>query len=321
MNTQLASEAQVFFCEALRRAGKNLPKLDFFLYTRGGDTNSVWPLVTLIREHTAFFACLIPFRAHSGGTLICLGADEIVMTDRAELSPIDPTTGNPYNPVDPLAAGQRLGISVEDLAAYITLSKDRFGIQSETCLLEVLKELTGKVHPLALGNVQRTHTQIRFLAKKLLALHKQPFDNKRTEELVNTLTERFYSHLHCISRREIAELLGDEIVKQPSEAEEQLMTALFDQYQELLQLNSTFSLHDALRGSHETELDVIGAVLETQDLSLFHRTRVKVAKRSELPPNIQVQVPPGQPVIVPGFPTGFSIEVLSRGWLENKEAL
>ena len=45
-----------------------------------------------------------------------MAAKRIVMTRLAELSPIDPTTGNQFNPVD--GKGNRLGISVEDVRAY-----------------------------------------------------------------------------------------------------------------------------------------------------------------------------------------------------------
>lgn len=72
--------------------------IDLVLYTRGGDTNSVWPLVTLIREFDPGFQVLAPFRCHSSGTLLALGARRIIMTRLSELSPIDPTTANQFNP-------------------------------------------------------------------------------------------------------------------------------------------------------------------------------------------------------------------------------
>jgi ClpP class serine protease len=46
----------------------------------------VWPLVTLLRQYCKRLAVLVPFRAHSAGTLISLGADEIVMLPGSELA-------------------------------------------------------------------------------------------------------------------------------------------------------------------------------------------------------------------------------------------
>jgi hypothetical protein len=65
--------------------------LDLFLYSRGGDSNFPWSLVSLIRAYMGRrpFNVLVPFRAHSAATVVALGADEIVMTRAAELGPID----------------------------------------------------------------------------------------------------------------------------------------------------------------------------------------------------------------------------------------
>lgn len=57
----------------------------------------------MFREYSqkGSFSVLIPYRAHSAATVIALGADEIVMTKKAELGPIDITIGSgPYNPTE-----------------------------------------------------------------------------------------------------------------------------------------------------------------------------------------------------------------------------
>ena len=72
------------------------------LYTRGGDTNVPWTVVSYLREHCDRLTVLIPFYAHSSGTLLTLGADNIVMTRYATISPIDPTVANQFNPQDPM---------------------------------------------------------------------------------------------------------------------------------------------------------------------------------------------------------------------------
>src|SRR5262245_25815313 len=91
--------------------------LDVFLYTRGGDVNSVWPVVSLLREFDQDFEILIPFRCHSSGTMLALAGKRIWMGPISELSPIDPSTGNQFNPIDQSATNKRLGISVEDVNA------------------------------------------------------------------------------------------------------------------------------------------------------------------------------------------------------------
>ena len=59
--------------------------------------------------------------------MIALGADEIVMSNLSELSPIDPSAANVFNPPDPMNPQNRIPISVEDVMAYFDLAKNKFG--------------------------------------------------------------------------------------------------------------------------------------------------------------------------------------------------
>ncbi|MBU0734226.1 MAG: hypothetical protein KKG10_08760, partial [Proteobacteria bacterium] len=45
----------------------------------------------MLREFCEKLAVLVPFRAHSAGTTLALGADEIVMGPLGELGPVDPS--------------------------------------------------------------------------------------------------------------------------------------------------------------------------------------------------------------------------------------
>src|SRR3990167_10922283 len=93
-------------------------KISLFLYTSGGDMLAPIRIVKLIRNHCDQFEVLVPYKAHSAGTLICLGADTIVMGKLGELTPVDPTTGHPFNPQNPANPQQRLEGSGEKLKFY-----------------------------------------------------------------------------------------------------------------------------------------------------------------------------------------------------------
>jgi ClpP class serine protease len=149
-------------------------KVDLFLHSNGGEGTVPWRLVTLIRERAERFAVLVPFRAFSAATLTVLGADEVVMHPMGMLGPTDPTVANAFNPPDPTNPMKRLGISVEDVTAYIALIKEDAGIQHEDELVKAFNRLAKQVHPLALGNVKRSLSQSRMMAEKLLSLHMDP---------------------------------------------------------------------------------------------------------------------------------------------------
>jgi hypothetical protein len=315
---QLSNEPAFQLQELVRSIGK-IKKLDLFLYTRGGSTDAVWPLINLLREYCEHLTVIVPFRAHSAGTLICLGADEIIMTEAAELSPIDPTTGNQFNPSDPANPQSKFGISVEDVAAYFELSAKRADIAAENLKLEVFKELTNKVHPLALGNVQRVYNQIRFLARNLLSLHLDVNGHKeRIDSIIKSLTEEFYSHVHSINRKEAASLMGD-WVRLPNKEEETLIANLFGQYVSDLELNTKFQTPEYMGDNPECALNVIGGFLETKEKSYKYETSMNIFQRSILPQGFQVQVPPGSIMpLLPGFPRSFDSSILHMAWMPNE---
>ncbi|MCB2295730.1 hypothetical protein LGK95_19840 [Clostridium algoriphilum] len=56
----------------------NLPKkISLILYTRCGNTLVGWSIVNLIRQFCDEFEVIVPSKALSTGTLICLGSNSI----------------------------------------------------------------------------------------------------------------------------------------------------------------------------------------------------------------------------------------------------
>lgn len=322
LRLDIEQSAKWVIYETLCRIGPQ-KKIDLFLYTRGGDTNAIWPIVSIIREFCDEFNVLVPFRAHSGGTMICLGADKIIMGKMGELSPIDSTTGNPFNPPDELIKGSRKGISVEDLTSYLALAKDprKFNLTDNKDILEVFKELTKNVHPLALGNVNRVHTQIRLLAERLLSVHLDPKEEaERIKRITDTLTERFYSHLHFINRKEAQEILGEDIITFSDGELEELIKSLFDSYARIIQLHKDFCYNEVLGNNQESVIKLLSGIIECEETSFIYETDLQLFQHSELPPNVQIQLQPGQvvPPIIQGLPKTFHWEVMSEGWRLNR---
>ena len=92
--TAIAEDAVALLHKHLRRiAGTTdkLKRLDLFLYSHGGDVSVPWRVVSMAREYADEVNVIVPYHCHSAATMICLGADEIVMGRKGELSPIDLT--------------------------------------------------------------------------------------------------------------------------------------------------------------------------------------------------------------------------------------
>jgi ClpP class serine protease len=77
---------------AIQMTDENVP-LDLVLHTPGGLVLAALQIARAMREHKAKVTVFVPHYAMSGGTLIALAADEIVMSSHAVLGPIDPQLG------------------------------------------------------------------------------------------------------------------------------------------------------------------------------------------------------------------------------------
>ncbi len=63
--------------------------LDVLLQTPGGSADAAYTITKLLRKHASKVNILVPLYAKSAGTLICLCANEIVMSEISELGPLD----------------------------------------------------------------------------------------------------------------------------------------------------------------------------------------------------------------------------------------
>jgi hypothetical protein len=281
-------------------------KLDVFLCSNGGSGTVPWRMVSLFREFAKSFNVLIPYRAYSAASLLALGADEIVMHPFAELGPIDPTVANDFNPVD---QGRRIGISVEDVTAYVNFIKDTVGITHEDELVRAIEILANKVHPLALGNVERFIAQSRMIAKKILRSQARPPDDHTIAEIIENMASKLYFHGHPINRREAKEDLRLQVNLDLSPELEATMWDLYRDYEEEFENQAVFNPAADLappapggaappQPPPPREYVLLHAVIESARLSSKHTTR----RRFTLIPLPQ----PGQQVI--------QEEVLAQGW-------
>ncbi len=74
---------------AIQETNPSTP-IDIVLHTPGGMVIAAMQIADALRQHPALVTAFVPHLALSGGTLIALAADRIVMSPHAMLGPIDP---------------------------------------------------------------------------------------------------------------------------------------------------------------------------------------------------------------------------------------
>jgi ClpP class serine protease len=78
---------------AIRLTPPDVP-IDLILHTPGGLVLATEQIARALIRHQAKVTVFVPHYAMSGGTMLALAADEIVMEENAVLGPVDPQLGN-----------------------------------------------------------------------------------------------------------------------------------------------------------------------------------------------------------------------------------
>jgi ClpP class serine protease len=78
---------------AIRMTDPRTP-IDLVLHTPGGLLLAASQIARALRRHEGKVTVMVPHYAMSGGTLIALAADEILMAEHAVLGPVDPQLGS-----------------------------------------------------------------------------------------------------------------------------------------------------------------------------------------------------------------------------------
>ena len=157
---------------AIRLTPPDLP-IDVILHTPGGLVLAAEQIASALGDHPGRVTVFVPHYAMSGGTLIALAADEIVMDPHAVLGPVDPQLG------------QHPAVSV--LAAVARKPIER--VDDETLIL-------ADVAQKALQQVRR--------AVAVLTARRLPAD--RAQALADALTSGQWTHDYPIAVAEAREL-------------------------------------------------------------------------------------------------------------------
>ena len=236
MSAQIAPDVIDYFINQLDKIGP-CPKISLYLYTRGGNTSAAWNIVNLLRMYCDNLQVIVPHKAHSAGTIISLGANEIIMTKQATLSPIDPSINTPLNPAIPRSQ-DTFPVSVEAVKGYLDLAKEELQLDDQVALSNIFLRLTDSVHPLVLGEVYRSRAQIKMLANKLLK--NQVTNQEDIDKIIDFLCSDSGSHDYTINRREAENDLKLS-VKKPSAIQYQLIKAIYDDISLELQFTHAFN--------------------------------------------------------------------------------
>jgi hypothetical protein len=187
--------------EHLRHLGR-VPRLDLVIATNGGTATAARRLALLLHDYTDRLTVLVPHRARSAGTLLCLGAHELVMGPLAELSPLDPQIGSAAAP----RPGEPAVLSAEDMRAFREMAQQWFGVVRAEDRLSLFGLLAQRVFPGSLGAFYRADQLIRDMAHELLRYQLPDVDRVGRDLVVDRLVGGFHAHDYAITRAQAKDL-------------------------------------------------------------------------------------------------------------------
>ena len=189
---------------AIRMAPKDKP-IDLILHTPGGLVLAATQIAKALKDHPAETRVIIPHYAMSGGTLIALAADKIIMDPHAVLGPVDPQLGQYPAPSIIRAVEQKSIDKVEDQTLILAdvakkainqvrdfvyhLLKDKYGEEKAKQLAQVLTE--GRWthdYPITVEHAKElglnVDTNVPMEVYTLMELYRQPIKQRGTVEFM-----------------------------------------------------------------------------------------------------------------------------------------
>jgi ClpP class serine protease len=164
---------------AIRLTPPDTP-IDLIIHTPGGIALAATQIAFALNAHPGRKTVMVPHYAMSGGTLVALAADEIMMDPNAVLGPVDPQIG------------------------------DQQGAYAASSILKVVErkkidELDDRTLYLA-EESEKAISQMKRVVRQIVGDNQTP---EKTEEIVEELVSGKYTHDFPITAEEACELLGE----------------------------------------------------------------------------------------------------------------
>ena len=201
-------------------------ELDLVINSGGGNIHAAYQIIELLRLRAKKISACVPYYAKSGATLVCIGCDEIILDEIAQLGPLDtqipvarPDGQDEFqsalNLFKALERVQSFAAESLDLALrWIAFRSQAHGIRMsihETLphATEFVRVTTGplvsQLNPEKLGDNGRALAVVEEYGKRLLRRFSS-WDPDKSEDVIRRLVHEYPSHDYIIDYRELSEM-------------------------------------------------------------------------------------------------------------------
>jgi hypothetical protein len=202
-------------------AGRSFPELDLIIHSAGGSAHAAYQAMTLLRTHAQKIHACVPFWAKGAAMLLCIGSDEIVLGEQAELGPLDVQVyderaeggGVFHSALDTLKEFEHLQTaSLEALASAMRFIATQYDMGQDEALRHAMSfvdvttgSLTAQLDSDRIGQCGRELAVATEYGARLLSAW-STWPPKKINEVVDQLVYGYPSHEYVIDHQELTSL-------------------------------------------------------------------------------------------------------------------
>ena len=217
--------------EEIRQCEARKPNVVLALITDGGSADAAYRMARALKRHYKRFTLLVFGACYSAGTLVAVGADEIVMSEFGRLGPLDVQLADKsefYGQTPALDVSQALATLSESAFNFFTshffsmgpgrgMNTQLASDIAKTLTLGIIEPIAKQIDPLLLGRVDRSMKIAEAYSERL----NKSFRN------IKTLVQGYPSHEFVIDLDEAKSIFAS--VREPKKEE-----AIFEEIMRLL---------------------------------------------------------------------------------------
>jgi len=226
------------FLKFLQERRNKRDNLLLFLVTEGGDADCAYRVARLLQENYKFISIAVPGWCKSAGTLVCIGANELIIFDAGELGPLDvqiakaDEVGEQSSGLAAVAAFEKLQQEsfkmferhlrhiIEEIPGRITFrTAADISVQ---LVIGAVRDIFAKIDPMTVGEDYRSNLVAGEYATRL-NLFGRNLEDRHEPKGLEMLLNGYPSHRFVVDRKEASNLFRT--VLKPSE----LMVTLAEQ--------------------------------------------------------------------------------------------
>jgi hypothetical protein len=200
---------------------REFEELDLVIHSGGGSVHAAYQVMTMLRLHAKQIYACVPFWAKSAATLLCIGADKIVLGEHAELGPLDvqiweekqPGKGEFHSALDPFKALEQMqSFSVEALSSAMKFIVNDYEMSYDDSLRHAVAfvnvttgPLVGRLDPEKIGQYSRELSVATEYGRRLLRRCSK-WPREKIDAVVDQLVYGYPSHEYVIDFLEVEDL-------------------------------------------------------------------------------------------------------------------